>query len=107
MSVPTTSEEGGAGSAGVLRLPEELTIYTAAGLRAEWLTWLVDQREDVLIDGNAVAQVDAAGVQLLASLLSSLEARALGWRAQGVGGALRDALHTLGLATRLANAPTA
>jgi anti-anti-sigma regulatory factor len=84
-----------------LALPEELTIYTVGDLRTQWLGWLAELREDAVIDGSAVAQVDAAGVQLLTSLTRSLESRQLGWRLHGVGGALRDACHTLGLAGRL------
>ena len=82
-------------------LPAELTIYTAGDLRTHWLGWLADLRDDAVIDGSAVGQVDAAGVQLLVSQVRSLESRQLGWRMHGVGGALREACHTLGLGGRL------
>ena len=84
-----------------LVLPEELTIYTVGDLRTQWLGWLAGLHEDATIDGAAVGQVDAAGVQLLVSLVRSLDARQLGWRLQGVGGALREACRTLGVAVRL------
>ncbi len=84
-----------------LALPEELTIYTVGELRTHWLSWLADLREDAVVDGSATAMVDAAGVQLLASLCRSLETRQLGWRLHGVGGALREACRTLGLAAPL------
>jgi anti-anti-sigma regulatory factor len=104
----TLPEPAASGAAcGLLALPEELSIYTVGGQQAAWLAWLADQRDEVLIDASAVAQIDAAGVQLLAALLRSLDARALGWRVQGAGGALRDAFHTLGLSTRLDHAPAA
>jgi anti-anti-sigma regulatory factor len=89
-----------------LVLPEELTIYTVGDLRAQWLGWLADLRDDAVIDGAAVGQVDAAGVQLLTSLARSLESRELGWRMQGVGGALREACRTLGLGGRLGTEPS-
>jgi anti-anti-sigma regulatory factor len=92
-------------SAATLVLPEELTIYTVSELRTHWLGWLAGLREDAVIDGVAVVQVDAAGVQLLLSLAQSLDARQLGWRLQGVGGALREACRTLGVAGRLGTEP--
>lgn len=88
-----------------LALPEELTIYTVGDLRTRWLGWLAAVGDDAVIDGAAVTQVDAAGVQLLVSLTRSLDARELAWRLQGVGGALREACHTLGMAARLGVAP--
>ena len=88
-----------------LALPEELTIYTVGDLRTRWLGWLAGLSDDAVIDGAAVTQVDAAGVQLLVSLTRSLDARELAWRLQGVGGAMRDACLTLGVATRLGTHP--
>jgi anti-anti-sigma regulatory factor len=84
-------------AAAPLRLAEELSIYTVGGLRAEWLAWLDAQRDAARIDAAAVGQVDAAGVQLLASLVRALEARAIGWHLFDVSGPLSDALRTLGL----------
>ena len=88
-------------SATTLVLPEELTIYTVGDLRTHWLAWLAGLHEDAVIDGAAVRQIDAAGVQLLLALARSIDARQLGWRLQGVGGALAEACRTLGVAERL------
>jgi ABC-type transporter Mla MlaB component len=61
-------------------LPTELTIYTVGELRTQWLTWLSkadqateeDASDPCRIDGAAVHDVDAAGVQLLLSLSRAL-----------------------------------
>jgi anti-anti-sigma regulatory factor len=65
-----------------LRLPSELTIYTASETRQAWLAWLAAEQagpdDPALdqklypIDAAAVDQVDAAGVQLLVALATSL-----------------------------------
>lgn len=62
-----------------LSLPAELTIYTVGELRPQWLAWLAslassDAPREAAVDGAAVDQIDAAGVQLLASLSRSLMA---------------------------------
>jgi len=59
-------------------LPEELTIYTIGELRPAWLQWLDDAAPDgpvdaasedlFRVDGTAVQDVDAAGIQLVLSL---------------------------------------
>jgi len=58
-------------------LPSELTIYTAAEVHAQLMTWLTSDAEPgnwpVLAHG--VSQVDAAGLQLIVSLNRSLQAR--------------------------------
>lgn len=66
-------------------LPTELTIYTVGELRPQWLARLVDTEagpdatpeaaDTCCVDGAAVADIDAAGVQLLLSLQRSLGAR--------------------------------
>lgn len=63
-------------------LPAELTIYTIGELRPEWLTWLSTAAHDdaassgadecLCVAAGAVAEVDAAGVQLLLSLSNAL-----------------------------------
>jgi anti-anti-sigma regulatory factor len=64
-----------------LLLPAELTIHTVGELRPQWLAWLDDVKADAtsteaLVDGAAVDDIDAAGVQLLMALSRSLaEAR--------------------------------
>ena len=57
----------------VLALPRELTIYTVGELRPLWLDWLHDSANHC-VDGAAVDEVDAAGVQLLLSLQHALQA---------------------------------
>jgi len=64
-----------------LRLPDELTIYTASEAHASFLSWLhgddpvTTAMDPLRVDAGAVAEVDAAGVQLLLSLAHSLEQR--------------------------------
>ena len=63
--------------ASILSLPAELTIYTVGELRPQWLAWLADLEVadapvEARVDGSAVDQVDAAGVQLLVALSRSL-----------------------------------
>ena len=62
-----------------LILPAELTIYTVGELRPQWLVWLAglgttDAPLEAAVDGAAVDQIDAAGVQLLMALSRSLGA---------------------------------
>jgi len=66
-------------------LPTELTIYTVGELRPQWLARLSEAEtgpdaapepaDTCLVDGAAVADIDAAGVQLLLSLQRTLGAR--------------------------------
>lgn len=92
-----------------IALPAELTIYTAAELRTQWLEWVaaLDPADagDALVDAAAVDQVDAAGVQLLAALVRSIAATGLGWRLDAPSDALRAACTTLGLERLLAGQP--
>jgi len=60
-----------------LHLPAELTIYTATETRQAWLAWLAAEPEAqegsvCRVDGAAVDQVDASGMQLLAALSRTL-----------------------------------
>jgi anti-anti-sigma regulatory factor len=65
-------------------LPPEFTIYAVAGLRQEWLSWLPDVStakraaddapEPWPVDAAAVAELDAAGVQMLVALSRSVAA---------------------------------
>lgn len=67
-----------------LTLPSELTIHGVAELRARCLDWLVSGGgDDAAVDGAAVDEVDAAGLQLLVALRHS--AAALGRRLCWVG----------------------
>ena len=61
-------------------LPAELTIYTIGGLHAQWLEHLTPpdgEPEDAPceVQASEVAEVDAAGVQLLLSLHNTLVRR--------------------------------
>jgi ABC-type transporter Mla MlaB component len=87
-----------------LRLPHELTIYTAAETRTAWLAWLsgegVHDTGDAVcrIDGDDVDEVDAAGVQLLVALAHSLQRQQVTLQLHPVSGPLRDACQDLGVA---------
>ena len=60
-----------------LVLPAELTVYTAADTRLAWLPLLEAASGDAPLraDASQVAEADACGVQLLASLANSARAR--------------------------------
>ncbi|MFT3954731.1 MAG: STAS domain-containing protein [Piscinibacter sp.] len=59
-----------------LTLPAELSIYTAGETRSAWLTWLAEHGDGPLaVDAASVAEVDAAGVQLIVALSRSLAAQ--------------------------------
>ena len=64
-----------------LCLPQELTIYTVGELHPQWLAWMTATAsaggEDATLDAASVETVDAAGLQLLASLSRSLADRGL------------------------------
>jgi len=95
-----------------LSLPGELTIYTAAETRDQWLGWLageaaaaLDHPPDVLcrVDAAGVDQVDAAGVQLLVALshaLAQQQQRTL--QLVDASGPLRNACAALGASALLA-----
>lgn len=87
-------------------LPAELTIYTIAGLHAQWLGHLMpsdDARANgsCEIDASAVAEVDAAGVQLLLSLSNTLARHQRGLRLADPAPALSRACTALGATTLL------
>ncbi len=85
-------------------LDPELTIYTVAQVRGQMLGWLAEGAEDgdFVLDAAGVADVDGAGVQLLAALARSLAAQQRTLRLAAPAPALREACGRLGLATRLA-----
>jgi ABC-type transporter Mla MlaB component len=82
-------------------LPSELTIYTVGELRPQWLAWLADtsaaETEAFAVDAAAVAEVDAAGVQLLLSLHRSLINRQQALRLVAPSRTLATACEALGL----------
>ena len=98
-----------------LRLPHELTIYTAAETRTTWLAWLAllsdaDAHADLdaqgpaeadavgRVDGEDVDQVDAAGVQLLVALAHSLQRQHGTLQLCNASRPLRQASQDLGVA---------
>ena len=87
-------------------LPAELTIYSAAELRRQLLAH-VDAHADAeacRIDGAAVDQVDAAGLQLLVSLARTLAPLGRTLRMGQPSAALVAACETLGLTASLIEA---
>lgn len=93
-----------------LRLPQELTIYTAAETRAAWLAWLAwlsgdgahAEGEGVCrIDGEDVGEIDAAGVQLLVALAHSLQRLQCTLQLCQASSPLRNACRDLGVADLL------
>jgi ABC-type transporter Mla MlaB component len=100
-----------------LRLPHELTIYTAAETRAAWLAWLsgdgahaaADADADAVcqVDGADVDEVDAAGVQLLVALAHSLQRQHMTLQLLHASGPLRHACQDLGLAGLLLGSDSA
>lgn len=88
-----------------LRLPAELTIYTAAETRSAWLGWLAGTSaldEPVCaVDASACDEVDAAGLQLLVALAHSLAQRQRRLLLRHPATPLRTACVELGLADLL------
>lgn len=87
----------------VLCLPDELTIYNAAEVHARFAAWLhADDTESaattpVRVGADAVAEVDAAGVQLLVSLANTLEQRRRGLELVAPSACLAAACGVLGV----------
>jgi anti-anti-sigma regulatory factor len=102
-----------------LMLPAELTIYVVHELRATWLEQLErlehpaspepprGDADALPVDGAAVQEVDAAGVQCLLSLAGSLRSRGRTLRVEGASDRLAHACHALGARHLLAAAPAA
>jgi anti-anti-sigma regulatory factor len=86
-----------------LALPAELTIYSAGELRRLLLAHVDAHAEDesCRLDGAAVDQVDAAGVQLLVSLARTLTPLGRTLQLCNASPALRAACDSLGLAGHL------
>lgn len=85
-------------------LPAELTIYTVAELHPLCLSWLdadPTHPDRLTVDGQAVQEVDAAGVQLLLSLSHALAAHGRQLCLQWASEPLTAACHALGLADLL------
>ena len=80
-----------------LRLPAELTIYTAGELHPQWLAWLAANDTAAAVEADAVDQVDAAGVQLLLALQRTLAGRGHPLALHSPSAALQAACAALGL----------
>ena len=88
-----------------LVLPAELTIYVVGELREPWQAWLeaaLADGEDARIDGAAVEEIDAAGLQCLLALDRSLQARRLALRIEQPSDLLLQACRRLGASHLLA-----
>lgn len=92
----------------LLTLPAELTIYTIGGLHAQWLEHLAPpdgepEDEPFEVDASEVAEVDAAGVQLLLSLSNALARRRRSLHLRQPAPALTRACAALGATVLLAS----
>jgi len=89
-----------------LVLPAEMSIYNVAELRAQWLAWLdaAPAEGPDCVDASAVAEVDAAGLQLLLSLAAALERRRRSLQLLQPSTALQGACQALGMQSLLARA---
>ena len=94
-----------------LRLPAELTIYTAAETRTAWLNWLADHagcspganananaNAPCAVDASSCDEIDAAGAQLLVALAHSLARQQRQLQLQQASTPVRQACRDLGLA---------
>lgn len=97
----------------VRALPEELTIYAVAQLRSEWLGWLAEAEPapagdacavPLEVAADAVAEVDAAGIQLLVSLANACRLDRRSLRLGRPSAVLVRACEGLGLAGLLPDA---
>lgn len=94
-------------------LAGELTIYTVAELYPQCRTWIDTQAQHtqqpssgsspcLYVDGQAVSEVDAAGVQLLLSLSNTLQSRQSQLVLVEASASLRGAITSLGVTGLLA-----
>ncbi len=99
-------------AAASLRLPAELTIYTAAETRAAWLAWLASDAALAAhgeplcaVDASGCDEIDAAGAQLLVALAHSLAQQQRRLQLHGASNPVRLACSDLGLAGWLLHQP--
>ena len=102
------AELAAAQPASSLRLPAELTIYTASETRAAWLAWLggdeaLSGHGEALcaVDASGCDEIDAAGAQLLVALAHSLAQQQRRLQLQDPSHPVRQACADLGLASWL------
>jgi anti-anti-sigma regulatory factor len=86
-----------------LALPSEMTIYSVADVRRRLLAHVDSHAEDEAcrLDGGAVDQVDAAGVQLLVSLARTLAPLGRTLQLGNASPVLQAACESLGLSQYL------
>jgi anti-anti-sigma regulatory factor len=86
-----------------LALPAEMTIYSVADVRRRLLAHVDSHGEDEAcrLDGGAVDQVDAAGVQLLVSLARTLAPLGRTLQLGNASPVLQAACESLGLSQHL------
>lgn len=82
------------------KLPPDLTICAVAELKREWLDQLRsdpkgNDSEGVEVDGSAVEVLDAAGLQLLASLKRTVTGRGGAFHLRNPGFPLAEAIALL------------
>ena len=84
-------------------LPSELNIYTASDTAQSMRQWLTDNRNQQIthltVDGHAVSEVDAAGLQLLVSLHNSCLSHAMHWQLSQSSNTLSAACARMGIPT--------
>lgn len=80
-----------------LSLPAELTIYTVGELHPQWLGWLAMNEPGATVQGEAVEQIDSAGLQLLIALDRALAGRGRHLAVHAPSSALRHGFRDLGL----------
>ena len=82
-------------------LPAELNIYTAAETAQAMTQWFTDNRDQqtaaLTVDGQAVAEVDAAGLQLIAALHNTCKSHAVQWQLTQPSNTLGAACARLGI----------
>ncbi|HMW23449.1 MAG TPA: STAS domain-containing protein [Burkholderiaceae bacterium] len=106
---PARPEQAAADNPTPHSLPAELTIYHVSACAEQALRWLADQDASepgaatMRLRGDAVEDIDSAGVQLLLSLARSLDRRGQRLELQAPSPALREALACLDATDLLAD----
>lgn len=83
---------------GVQSLPAELTIYSVGELYPLCLGWLkaAPAADDLQVQAHEVAEVDAAGIQLLLSLAKTLDSQGRALHLSAASACLVTACQALG-----------
>lgn len=88
-------------TAKVFHLGQDLTIADATDVQQRMLELLRSGGGDIQLDGGSLAQVDGAGIQLLAALANEAKIRGLKFAWMGASESLVSAARQLGLETLL------